>query len=190
MLGICPTIRRQSGGSGQRRSWGHIHMIGIGDSFIMTVNTLLRWAHFVRRNGGLGSDNDRTDETLRERENVARERSGDNDRLLLGLILLQRIPPARLHVGAVETSVAAARNCWHAGLGAAMVMTVMLASARAASGPADSARVMMVMMQIKITDGGETQAAGGPTVRARAMIVVMMIKTRSARPASFSASQT
>ncbi len=66
-------------------------MIGIGGSFIVTNATLLRWAQFVRQIGGLSSDNDRTDETLRERENVARERSGDNDRLLLGLILSQRI---------------------------------------------------------------------------------------------------
>jgi hypothetical protein len=57
----------------------------------------------------------------------------------------------------------------------------MLAGARAAGGPADSARVMMVMMQVKITDGGETRAAAGPAARARVMMMVVLIKIRTAQ---------
>ncbi len=76
----------------------------------------------------------------------------------------------------------------HAKLGTAMVMTVMLAGARAAGGPADSARVMMVMMQVKITDGGETRAADGPAARSRVMMMVVLIKIRSTRPTSLLAS--
>ncbi len=68
----------------------------IGYSFNVAFKTLLRWAHFMRQIGGLSSDNDRTDETLRKRENAARERGGDNDVLLLGLILLQRTQQRRL----------------------------------------------------------------------------------------------
>jgi hypothetical protein len=45
----------------------------------------------MRRVGGLGSDDDGTN--LRKRENVARQRGGDDDSMLLGLILLQRDRP-------------------------------------------------------------------------------------------------
>jgi hypothetical protein len=73
-----------------------------------------------------------------------------------------------------------------------MMMTVMLAvsrgsgsggargvriGVRAASGLADSARVMTVMMLIKV-GGGEAWAAAGPTNRTRFMVAVMLIKSR------------
>ncbi len=53
----------------------------------------------MRQRSGPSSDDDGTDETLRERKNVARERSGDNDGMLLGSILLQHLLLASLTVG-------------------------------------------------------------------------------------------
>ncbi len=50
----------------------------------------------MRQVSGHGSDNDTTDGTLRKGGSTARQRSGDDDRMLLGLFLMQRALPASL----------------------------------------------------------------------------------------------
>jgi hypothetical protein len=105
MSGMDPAVRRRGSGGRQRRSRGHFLMIG--GSFLVALRALLRWARFMQQIGGLGSDIDRTDKTPRERENVARERDDDGDRLLFGPILMQRDLPARLLVRVVQTGMAA-----------------------------------------------------------------------------------
>ncbi len=110
----------------------------------------------MRQVGGFSSDIDGDDRTLRERENAARERGDDGDRLLLGPILMQRDLPAGLFSIRVQTGI----------------------DVRAARGLADRARVMAMMMLIRIS-GGETRAAVGPSGRARVMMVMMLIKKRA-----------
>ncbi len=94
---MSPIIRRRRGGGGQRRT--RAHFLVIGDPIDGADLTLQMRANFVRHISSPGSDNDRTDETLRERENAASERGGDDDRMLLGLILMQRALPVSLAFG-------------------------------------------------------------------------------------------
>ncbi len=73
----------------------------------------------MRQISGLSSDDDGTDETLRERENVARKRRGDADNVLLGLTLMQRAGHAAL-TGDRARLTAALRD----GRGGAMMMMI------------------------------------------------------------------
>jgi hypothetical protein len=73
----------------------------------------------MRQISGLSSDDDGTDETLRERENVARKRRGDADDVLLGLTLMQRAGHAAL-TGDRARLPAALRD----GRGGAMIMMI------------------------------------------------------------------
>ncbi len=86
----------------------------------------------MRQVSGTGSDDDGTD--LRKRENVARQRSGDDDTMLPGPNLLQRNLPARLVFHAGEGMMATVWARGRADRGAAMMMMVMLAAPRGGLG--------------------------------------------------------
>ncbi len=64
------------------------HASMLGSSIRMAFDTLRRRANIMRHVSGLSSDDDR--ESLRQRENVARERHGGDVSVLLGPSLLQR----------------------------------------------------------------------------------------------------
>ncbi len=71
----------------------------------------------MRRVSGTGSDDDGTD--LRRRENVARQRNGDDDTVLPGSVLLQRARSVRLIT---------VRAHGHAGHQTAVMMMMLAAS--------------------------------------------------------------
>ncbi len=124
----------------------------------------------MRRHSGQGSDTDRTDETLREGENAARKRGGDDDGVLLGLILLQRGLPAGLGL-----KLATARGLMLPSYGAAVMMRVMIADprsargsrgvkrdARADGGPIGNALIMVPMMVMMVVIIKNHALGGGP----------------------------
>jgi hypothetical protein len=64
----------------------------------------------MRHTSGHGSDDDRTDTTLREGQNAASKRGGDDDSVVLGLLLMQRVLPASLTLNRGGTRVARVRD--------------------------------------------------------------------------------
>ncbi len=127
----------------------------------------------MRQVSGTGSDDDGTD--LRKRENVARQRSGDDDTMLPGPILMQRSLPARLvfHVGEDIMATVWARE--RAGRGTAMMMMVVMAAPRGgrrdgsvSSGSRSAARLtrhmhMMIATPRSSRWGQGVKRDGGPT---------------------------
>ncbi len=89
---------------------------------ISAVRTLLRWATFMRQVSGQSSNLDRTRRTLRQEENVARERSSDDNGLWVSPILMQRVLPVSLALMLADLGTSA-----NTGRGTAMMMRVMVA---------------------------------------------------------------
>ncbi len=96
----------------------------------MTRLVVLRRARFEQNFSGSGSDNDR-DRALREGRNTTGERSGDDDSLLAGALLL---PPDLLGEMFTRVLTAGAMITTPIGLGVAMVMMVMVAIPRGGGG--------------------------------------------------------
>ncbi len=127
----------------------------------------------MRQVSGQGSDLDRTERTLREEENAAGERGGDDDSMLLGLILLQRDLPASLVTRSGDANVTAGWDFRQPGHGAALVMMVMMAvlrggsrdgivrsGTRAADSP--TGRTIRMMMTIWLMSFKYHAIGGGP----------------------------
>ncbi len=77
----------------------------------------------MRQVSGTGSDDDGTD--LRKRENVARQRSGDNDTMLPGSFLLQRAQSAGFVTRLSDDGLTIVRTHGHAGHGTALMMMML-----------------------------------------------------------------
>jgi hypothetical protein len=149
----------------------------------------LRMAQSIDNIGGLGSDSDRT---LKEGENAVskRERSGDDDGMLPGLILMPRnsiINSARGKGNAGARPWAARMKMMGAvprgghgtfrrlGLGAAMMMEMMAAAPRGGGGSGSErgdalarvsgGRTSIMMMTMKIMMGLTPHAAPRPRRR-------------------------
>ncbi len=97
-LWMSPTDNQRRGSSRRRR--GRAYIIMLGDIPSMASATLLRRTRTMRQVSGTGSDDDRTDETLRQRENAARQRRSDDDTMLPGLLRMQRGLPICLPLNA------------------------------------------------------------------------------------------
>ncbi len=117
-------IRRRRGGGRRRRI--RAHLLLIGSPIRGAQMSFPRKAIHMRHIGGFGSDNDTTNETLRKRENAARERRrSSDDRVLSGRFLVQRALTSGL-IGAGRTLRMAGVLCSkRIGLGATLMMTTM-----------------------------------------------------------------
>ncbi len=136
----------------------------------------------MRQVSGAGSDDDRTDATLKKRENVARRRRSDDDTILPGLILLQRDLPARSGLRAADDNVAVVWALGRAGHETAMLMVMIVAvprssggSERIRDGSRSTARLTghttIVMMMTTMSIASKNHAfAGGPQVGQAAQI--------------------
>ncbi len=120
----------------------------------------------MRHRSGLSSDNDRTNETLRKRKNATRERSGNDDLMLLGLIPLQRIQPTSLTARTGNTSVTGDGNFERAGHGAATMMTLMKADSRGSGGGFGQTGLGAAMMMTLIRAGSRGGGGNGSVRRA------------------------
>ncbi len=96
--------------------------------FAVARLVVLGRARILQGISGSSSDNDR-ERTLREGQNTARGRSGDDDSLLAGALLL---PPVML--GRITRALSVAMVTTSAGLGAAMVMMMMMTRPRGGGG--------------------------------------------------------
>ncbi len=160
----------------------------------------------MRQVSGTGSDDDRTDETLRKRENAARQRRGDDENMLPGRILLQRVLPAGSVFNTIEDTMVAMRALGHVGHGTAtMMMMMMVAVPRRGrgngsvrNGMRDAARLtsqgsiamtVTAIFKILAIRGGPKlpRAAGMEKRRRQAMMMMPMIVMVVRRAASVAA---
>jgi hypothetical protein len=91
---------------------------------------LLRRAIFTRQTGGQGSDNDTTDETLGKGRSTASQRGGDDDRILLGLFLMQRALPATMVADKSSSSLVNVRSFRQIGPRAILMNRTIMAVSR------------------------------------------------------------
>ncbi len=140
---MSPTDRPRRG-SGRRRR-GRALTFVLGGNPNVASNTLLRRARTIRLVSGTGSDDDRT--TLRKRENAVRQRRRDDNDLLPGHILLQRVTPAGSVFDLIRDLMAVVRALRRVDRGIATIVTMVAVPRRLAG----QVRITITMTAMSMT---------------------------------------